>query len=858
MKSLHKLLTLAGLAISLAARAADAPANPAAPAPQLSPEAEAAARAALEKARAQASNAGRAQTRVVPTRITNATAVQSNAIVNPAVGATPVPGAVAGAAAAPATTPAPGSPRPATAAAAPPAVPGTAARATTNVPGTARATTNLVTTTTNRTVATPVIPVAPGTPQPPAPGQRNVAGATAPPGGSAATAPAVAGAATATATNRTREDEVFPPGLIKFQEADLGQVLEIYQELTGRTVLKPSSLPASKITIRTQTELTRAEAIQALDSILSMNGITMTPQGSKFVKAVAAAEAGQAGSQFNDLPPELLPESGTYVTHVVQLTNAAPNDILPVLQPFAKAPNSILTIPSTGMLVLRDYAENVKRMLEMIAKIDVVPQQEFESVVIPIKYALAGDIAQVLGSLTAGGGSTTTVGGQRANTGLSGVGGGGFGGAGGFGGLGGSGGYGQPGYNPNQRFGLQGGVTGGAGATGMGGVGGLGGAGGRNSFQNRLQQIVNRAGTGGGGGGAGDIYVLGSTKIIADERINALLVFANKADLITISNIIDKLDVVLAQVLIEAIVMEVSLGDTLDYGFSYLQTKPTTAGDILLGGLGAVNNIPLLRLEDFTNIGSAGNSGSTNGAAGNLPAGFSYAARFMGFDAVARAFAGDSRVKILQKPRIQTSHAVEANLFVGQTRPYPTGTSYGGYAGSYSTIQQLQIGVTLSVLPLINAEGLVVMDIRQKSQDVGEEVAIANVGNVPSTIDREANAKVAVRDGETVMVGGMISSSKTDTINGVPILKDIPLIGALFRTTRNLDTRRELVILIRPTVLQTPEAAAAFAKDQRSALPATSAAADEFEESERKLQEEEKARVERKNRKTYQKEGFSK
>jgi type II secretory pathway component GspD/PulD (secretin) len=736
-------------------------------------------------------------------------------------------------------------------------VPGTARTTTTNVPGTARATTNLATTVTNRTVAVPVVPLAPGAVQPPAPGQRNVAGATAPPGGSAATAPAVAGGATtAGTTNRTREDEVFPPGLIKFQEADLGQVLEIYQELTGRTVLKPSSLPASKITIRTQTELTRAEAIQALDSILSMNGITMTPQGAKFVKAVAAAEAGQTGSQFNDLPPELLPESGTYVTHVVQLTNASPNDILPVLQPFAKAPNSILTIPSTGMLVLRDYAENVKRMLEMVAKIDVVPQQEFESVVIPIKYALAGDIAQVLGSLTAGGGSTTTVGGGRANTGLSGMGGGfggaggGFGGVGGMGGLGGNTGYpGQPGYNPNQRTGLQGGLG------GAGGAGGLGGAGGRGSFQNRLQQIVNRAATGQGAGG--DIFVLGSTKIIADERINALLVFASKSDLITISNIIDKLDVVLAQVLIEAIVMEVSLGDTLDYGFSYIQTKPTTAGDILLGGVGAVNNVPLLRLNDFTDFNSGNVSAGTNGA-GNLPAGFSYAARFMGFDAVARAFAGDSRVKILQKPRIQTSHAVEANLFVGQTRPYPTGTSYGGYAGSFSTIQQLQIGVTLSVLPLINAEGLVVMDIRQKIQDVGEEVAIANVGNVPSTIDREANAKVAVRDGETVMVGGMISSSKSDAKSGVPILKDIPILGALFRTTRNLDTRRELVILIRPTVLQTPEAAAAFAKDQRSSLPATSAAADEFEESERKLQEQEKARVEKKNRKTYQKEGFSK
>ena len=213
---------------------------------------------------------------------------------------------------------------------------------------------------------------------------------------------------------------MVPAGMIKFQDADIGQVLEIYQELTGRTVLKPSSLPATKVSIKTQTELSRTEAIQALDSILSMNGITMVPQGTKFVKAVAEAQAGNAAGGLNDIPGDLLPDSGTYITHVIQLTNASPNDVMPVLTPFSKAPNSILTIPSTGMIVLRDYAENVKRMLEMIAKIDVVPVQEFESVVIPIKYALAGDIQQVLSGLTAGGGGGgLTIGGNRSNTGLS-------------------------------------------------------------------------------------------------------------------------------------------------------------------------------------------------------------------------------------------------------------------------------------------------------------------------------------------------------------------------------------------------------------------------------------------------------
>src|SRR4030095_12643969 len=170
-----------------------------------------------------------------------------------------------------------------------------------------------------------------------------------------------------------------------------------------------------------------------------------------------------------------------------------------------------------------------------------------------------------------------------------------------------------------------------------------------------------------------------------------------------------------------------------------------------------------------------------------------------------------NRARILQRPRIQTSHAEEANLFVGETRPYPTTSYYGGGAfGGYSSIQQLQIGVTLSVLPLVNADGLVVMEIRQKVESYDGDVTIQNVGDVPITSQKEANAYVAVRDGETIMLGGFISNEKSKSHGGIPILKDIPLIGNLFRSTKETDARRELLVLIRPTVLATPEAASTF------------------------------------------------
>jgi general secretion pathway protein D len=797
--------------------------------PGLSPQAEAAARAALEKAYGPA-----APSTPSSAQAPNPNAAQVVAAAGQAAGATNAPAITPGASPVPArpfaTTPAPGVP---------------ANRAATNpvapFPGFARAT-NATVAGTNRSglQATPVNPATAGAA--PAPG-RNVAGTPAAgaagAGAAGAGAPGAAGAAAAPGAGSL----VLPAGLIKFQEADLNQVLEVYQDLTGRTVLKPASLPQAKISIRTQTELTLAEGVQALDTVLGMNGISMVPIGEKFIKAVPEAQAGNTGAKDNQRPTEELPEMGGFITQVIQLTNAAPNDIVPVLTPFSKAPNSILSIPSTSMIVLRDYTENVKRMVEMIRKIDVMPQADFESVVIPIKYALAGDIATVLGNLTQGGGQTTTVGGQGQRGGLS----GGVGGLSGglSGGWGGAGGLpGQPGYNPNnpnafnQQQGLQGGLR-----------GGTGGAGGRGGFQNRLQQIVNRAASGGAGG---DIFVLGNTKIIADERINALLIFATKADLVTISNIIEKLDVVLQQVLIEAIVMEVSLGNDLSYGVSYIQKTPTKFGDVATG-IGAVKNVPFLNAFNFGTIASVASNASSS-----LPSGFSYYASFMNFDATATAIASDSRVNVISRPRIQTSHAVEANLFVGQTRPYVTG-SYSYFGGGPQTqFQQQQIGLTLSVLPLINNEGLVVMDIHTKIQQIGEDVPIDANFSVPETIDREARAKVAVRDRESIMLGGFIATTKNKSKSGVPILKDLPILGALFRTTKDSDQRREMIILIRPTVLPNPQDAATYAAEERSRLPGTRRADLEFMENERQLMEDENRREEKANRQLYKKEGFSK
>jgi len=179
----------------------------------------------------------------------------------------------------------------------------------------------------------------------------------------------------------------------------------------NRTILRPANLAAQQqIVLKTQTQLTRKESIQALDAVLALNGVAMINVGEKFVKAVLLPTANQEGQAFSKLDPNQLPDMGQYTTHVVQLRYAKPSELVQALQPFAKAPNPILPIDSSQILVLRDFTENVKRMLELVKEIDVAVPSEFTQEVIPIKYALASEISSALNSLGGGGGGATVVG----------------------------------------------------------------------------------------------------------------------------------------------------------------------------------------------------------------------------------------------------------------------------------------------------------------------------------------------------------------------------------------------------------------------------------------------------------------
>lgn len=165
-------------------------------------------------------------------------------------------------------------------------------------------------------------------------------------------------------------DPAMPAGALNFQNADLSQVLAVYQELSHRTVIRPSSLPAPTISLRNQTSLNRVEALQLLDTALAENGIAMVLSGDAAVKAVPLAIAAQESPPEISLPWRSLPDSGSFMMRTVQLKKLRPSELVPVLIPFCKAPGAVLPIDSRRQLILRDYSSNIRKVLKLVEDLE--------------------------------------------------------------------------------------------------------------------------------------------------------------------------------------------------------------------------------------------------------------------------------------------------------------------------------------------------------------------------------------------------------------------------------------------------------------------------------------------------------
>ena len=273
-------------------------------------------------------------------------------------------------------------------------------------------------------------------------------------------------------------------------------------------------------------------------------------------------------------------------------------------------------------------------------------------------------------------------------------------------------------------------------------------------------------------------------RVVADEINNAVLIYGTRSEYSKIETTLKKLDVPPTQVLIEASIIEVTLSDDLKYGLQWMFNDPAR-GSGALSGTGVLSTVA---------------GGSLGGAA----AGFSYSlANPLGnIRAVLNALAEKSLVNVISSPSLMVLDNHTASISVGNQQPIQAGQTITSGGVISSSIQYKDTGVSLSVTPSVNAGNIVTMLVNQAVTDVGQ---IDTATSQRAFLQRQFSSKVAVRSGESLVLGGLIRDNTTTVKSGVPFLQNMPDLGNLFGTNGKNVARTELVVVITPKVVRTDQ-----------------------------------------------------
>lgn len=307
-----------------------------------------------------------------------------------------------------------------------------------------------------------------------------------------------------------------------------------------------------------------------------------------------------------------------------------------------------------------------------------------------------------------------------------------------------------------------------------------GSAGGGDGALSIPQPVLPGSGAAQAGTAAAGLNLPGEVRVVGDEFNNAVLIFATGAEYQKIEAALRQLDRAPTQVLIEASIIEVTLANELEYGLEWF-FRMGVGSDYTGGGL--------LNLRPSGPIGPA-------------QPGFSYTIRNAGADVrvVLNALAERALVKVLSSPNVLVLDNHTAVIQVGDQVPVQSSTTTTDGGRETVSIQYRDTGVHLAVTPSVNAGGMVSLGIDQSVTDVGTVDAATGQRRF---LQRQINSRVAIRSGETVVLGGLIRDNVTTGRQGVPVLHDIPVVGNLFGKTTDSRNRTELLVMLTPRVLET-------------------------------------------------------
>jgi general secretion pathway protein D len=537
---------------------------------------------------------------------------------------------------------------------------------------------------------------------------------------------------------------------LNFENADLELVLRSIADITGiNFILAPGV--KTNVTMRTTTKVPASEVFSIMELVLDVNNLVAVKEGS-FYKIVPIAVA-QQEPQDVQVGKERVEERERYVTQIVRLDYLSADEMARILQSFLGRGAKIVVHTQTNSVIVGGFSSTVKRLLETIKALDTPAKRDNVSriYVYFVENVRAADLANILNTLygqrpvvprpTT---PATRPGQPPARPGL---------------------GVSQPPTPPSPQPALAPQPTGAAGQP----------------LGVPLPPGVEPA--------PGE--VVGEVIIVADEATNALIVKTSPRNYEFIEETIKQLDIVPKQVLIELLLAEINLTDN----FSFSLEEIIRSGQFLVAG--AYGVAPLATaIAGVVKGGSAPASGLTFAFVDNDK-----------FRVVLNNLVQVDRAEVLASPHLLTANNKEAKIQIGQEVPIPTGVQSvgtGDVANVFSTFQRKDIGIILGIKPHVNEKRLVTLDIEAENTALAGTAATASEGGA-SFNKTTTKTSVVVLDGQTLLIGGIIRTDKAKGYTGIPFLSQIPFLGYLFRGTKETLTKNELLILITPHVIASPE-----------------------------------------------------
>jgi len=587
------------------------------------------------------------------------------------------------------------------------------------------------------------------------------------------------------------EEETFT---LNLKDADIDALISTVAKKTGKNFVIDPRVKA-KVTVISNKEMNANELYSVFLSVLQVHGYSVVPAGD-IIKILPDVNAKQGPvptvSGKRRLGDEL-------VTQVIPILNVAASQLVPILRPLVPQQGHLAAYAGSNIIVLTDRASNIRRLTGIINRIDRPDNDEIEF--IKLEHASSTEVVRILNSMqqkkgTQGGSpdAPKLASDDRTNSVLV---------------------SGSKAARARMRALIssldtpleQGGNTKVvylkyAKAKEMADI--LKGV---NEGQKKASKASGAKTTATPSAASKEI------DIQADEETNALVITAAPDAMKNIESVIRQLDIRRAQVHVEAIIVEVSGDVNKELGFSYLfgkeigqpgdNSSPPPVGGALLGSAG----------ESLSSIGNAIATNDVTAASGALGTGFTLGFGDKSssgniFAGIFKAVASNSNSNILSTPSIVTLDNEEAEITVGESRPFATGsftTSSSGGSNPFSTTEQKDVGLKLKIKPQINEGDTIRLDIEQETSSVDSAASAASAAaGVPGTVTNKRTIKtsVLIEDGQLIVLGGLIQDNKAKSIAKIPLLGDIPLLGRLFQYRSNKNVKTNLMVFLHPTIIR--------------------------------------------------------